>query len=208
MSSLVGQITTHRADALSRVLTQSRDRPNLTAVLGNLGDMAQAFEDMAYPVLDGRMLDKAEGVQLDGLGQLVGQPRNGQPDATYRLFLAGRVYANSSDSSVETLLALVRQVFGASTAQIVSAFSAGYSHRRGAAVVGLEVGTPTVDPALYPSATQVLKDSLAATVRLAFVTVFDAAGSFALASDLTGSGLDGKRTPLGLANLIYSDAGA
>ena len=204
----VGRITTHRADALGRLLQQSKNRPNITGVVGAFADAVQGLEDLAYPVLSGRQLNQAVGAQLDGIGELVGQARDGQDDATYRLFLAGRIYANNSAADTETIIALVTQVFGAKSVQVISPFSAGHAHRKAPAVLGIEVGSPSIATSLYPSAIQVLRDSLAAAVRISFVSVYDVAQSFAVNGPLAGSGLDGAKDAMGMATLIFSDAGA
>lgn len=171
--------------------------------------VVQTFEtSIAYPVLEGRQLSNAVGAQLDGLGEIVGQQRQGQSDDVYRLFLAGRIFANSSDATTPTIIQLVQTVFEAKSVQIVSQASAGFAHRHAPGVLGLEIGSPGIDRSLWQQALSVCKDSLAAAVRIAWVSIYDTEASFTLDGPVGGAGLDGQAITGGMAELIYNDLGA
>lgn len=200
----VVRIEDHVAQAADRVLSQSR-RPRFLALLQAMTTLVQAAEDGIAPLQTQRFLSNAVGSRLDGIGELVNLPRNGLPDDTYRLFLLGKIYANSSDCTTTTITNLVRTLFDAKGVQVVSQSSAGFSHYRAPGVLGLEIGSPALPRALWAQAIELCKQSFAAAVRLSWVTVYDVDASFALAGPVDGQGLDGKATASGMAELIYQD---
>jgi hypothetical protein len=202
------QITDHQAAARSRFLQQSVGKPNFQALFDSMTAVVQGFENLSFGVLRGRELGEAVGQQLDGIGQIVGQSRDGQTDDAYRLFIYGRIFANSSDTTTETIIALVTAVFSAKSVQVVSELSPGFSHRKFPGVLGIEIGSPSLDASLWQQAIQVCKASFAAAVRLSWVTVFDVDATFAMNGPVAGAGLDGVTIPMGMATTIYQDAGA
>lgn len=60
---------------ISRLLAQFEGKTRLEGVVGVLGDSLNAFEKIMDDLEFKRWIDAAEGVQLDGLGQIVGQSR-------------------------------------------------------------------------------------------------------------------------------------
>lgn len=63
--------------AVSRMLLQFRRSPVLLDLLGALVKEVQAFQDAAEQVVKGRTAAAASGEQLNGLGRIVGQAREG-----------------------------------------------------------------------------------------------------------------------------------
>ena len=65
----------------------------------------QYLEDVAFTLLSRLNIDVMTGVNLDGIGQLVNQTRNGLDDATYRIMLKGKIVANNSNGTTEDIIA-------------------------------------------------------------------------------------------------------
>lgn len=65
---------------------------------------AQAIEDTAQQMLTERYVDTAVGAQLDIIGRIVGQDRDGLVDDDYRRFIRARIAANDSDGTIEDLI--------------------------------------------------------------------------------------------------------
>ena len=65
----------HEALAISRLATQFRDSTNLINYIKALLSEADTLEQVFQDILNKRWIDTAEGVQLDILGSIVGQPR-------------------------------------------------------------------------------------------------------------------------------------
>lgn len=96
----------HEATALARLAQYLRDKPNTTAVLGAFTAQHQDLETAVQQLLVDRTLDNAFGEQLDILGDLVGQPREGADDTTYRQRVRARVALNRSSGTSPELIAL------------------------------------------------------------------------------------------------------
>ena len=81
------------------------DTPNnITKLLTALITPHQSVEDTLQQLRTGLRLDNAVGAQLDLLGKIVGQLRNGLDDDDYRRYIRARISANISDGTVEDLL--------------------------------------------------------------------------------------------------------
>jgi len=106
----------HLAQARGRLLSQWKGRPSIDLVLQLIfGDDAAALsggfrdvEGLVASLLDGRRLTTAVGVQLDGLGAIVGQTRlGGESDADYLKKLRAAVLRNKSDGTEADLAAMI-----------------------------------------------------------------------------------------------------
>jgi len=67
---------------------------------------AQDVENVLQQLLLQRWIDTAVGVQLDQLGKIVGQAREGRDDDDYRRFIRARILTNRSDGRFETLITI------------------------------------------------------------------------------------------------------
>ena len=65
----------HEAQAISRLLTQFREAPNLQGYIKALMSEANLIECALIDTLAGRSVDTATGAQLDVIGEIVGQAR-------------------------------------------------------------------------------------------------------------------------------------
>lgn len=77
-----------------------------------LARQTQALENSAQSLLTILDIANSVGVQLDVIGRIVGQPRLGAVDATYRLYLYARILANNSDGTAEQLYTIMTTLFG------------------------------------------------------------------------------------------------
>lgn len=117
------KITDHEAQALARLAFQYQPSTNIRALVSAGASGVQTIEDVLWTLYTERLLDSAVGAQLDVLGAIVGQAREAATDDVYRARLRGRVLANRSDNTVETLLAIVRAVLNDPAAVAVFARS-------------------------------------------------------------------------------------
>lgn len=89
-----------------RLAQYIRGKPNMEAVLDAHGLSAEALA-AAFTQLDtDRLTDNAFGAQLDLLGEIVGQPREGLSDADYRLRLQAKILLNRCSGTAEEILAI------------------------------------------------------------------------------------------------------
>ena len=100
------RIDDHLSIGLSNLLTQFRGQPNIQGILRSYLTQLQEIEDVAISLIDERYVDTATGVQLDGIGTIVGEPRAGRSDVDYRVAIKGRIRANAANSRIEDILEL------------------------------------------------------------------------------------------------------
>jgi len=94
--------------ALDLLATQFQGAENLKKLLSMIVAPFQDMEQAMTDLRDCRHLDSAVGVQLDGLGEWVGEPRQGRDDDSYREALRFRIFINISDGEPETVLTVLR----------------------------------------------------------------------------------------------------
>lgn len=104
----VTQITNHVEQAKARFTEQFKDKTKLLQFLEAMLADTQDLETAMYALLTLRQVDTAEGVQLDVLGRIVGQPRLGLSDDDYRPFIKTRIAVNQSDGLVSQLINIVQ----------------------------------------------------------------------------------------------------
>lgn len=102
----------HVAIALSKLAEQYKASPNLTTALSTFAKQTQALDDAAVQLDTLADIDASEGVQLDTIGDVVGETRQGFDDVAYRLHLKARVILNKGSGTIEDVLRLFRQLMG------------------------------------------------------------------------------------------------
>lgn len=107
------QNTAHEAEAVARLVSQYKNKPNMEAFASAIGARAQSVEDALWLLVSERTLDTAVGAQLDDLGAKVGESREGRTDAVYRTFIRGRILVNLSSGTPDELLAIVQMIMAA-----------------------------------------------------------------------------------------------
>ncbi len=106
----MNKIESHSAEALERLCELFKAKPKVRAFVTALCGPAQRIEDALYQLLTERYLDAAIGVQLDVLGKIVGQVRNGLSDEDYKRYLRARVKVNRSSGITDHLLTIARLI--------------------------------------------------------------------------------------------------
>jgi hypothetical protein len=89
-------ITDHVSAGLARLIGQYQDKPRIAALLSSYLRRVQELEDATNDVLVKRLIDNAADAQLDAIGRIVGEVRDGKSDATFRLFILARIRINLS----------------------------------------------------------------------------------------------------------------
>ena len=182
------KITTHKADALARLMEQYRNKSGIEGLYGSFVDQIQALEDAIFELNAGRQLfdgttTPAVGEQLDQIGTIVGISRNGLSDAGYLLFIFGKIAANFSDTTVPTILSIIGYVFQAEKVLLQECFPAG---------ICIEMLGSPIDPRLYLVAKDLVQAALGASISIVFAGVYPTTAVFRFASpdttDLNGFG--------------------
>ena len=177
------QITTHIEDAKARLLFQYKGKTNIEALLDSLGgQQIQDLENILFDIGTRLNIDNSIGVQLNNIGIIVGQPRNGQDDATYRLFLKAKSGRNVSEGDIERVLSIWKIITGGTVVQVIENFPA---------EIELFSDIPVPD-ALASDAFDLMQDVVGAGVRVI---------SSVIGSD-TPFGFEGRVGALGFDSII------
>lgn len=106
---VVDYVPSWAARLQSRLYKQFKNDPSWNLWCTDiLGPQFQDLEDAAQGLLALLNIAEAVGAQLDLIGRLVGQPRAGLDDDTYRFYLQARIAANRSDGGPRSIY----RVFG------------------------------------------------------------------------------------------------
>ena len=91
---------------------------NVEKLLLILISQFQDLENALIQLLNYRSIDTATGVQLDTIGKIVGQERNGLDDETYRRYCRARIAANRSSGTTNELIKVIGLIVYDDTAVI------------------------------------------------------------------------------------------
>lgn len=126
----------------------------LTAWLAGAQSLEAAFQQL----LTQRNIETAVGAQLDVIGKLVGQPRDGLDDDTYRRYIRARITTNRSSGTVGDALKIARLLLGEPVPQLIL-------NNWGTAAYELVVEGASIPTALAQVIIDFLVDGTAAGVR-------------------------------------------
>ena len=149
----------HVAAALGRLLEQDKNKTNISNWVTAFVAPIQALESALWQLLTQRRINTAIGAQLDALGKLVGQGRNGAGDSDYARFINARIRTNVSRGRIEDLIAIARLVLN--DALDVIAIAA-----YGTAAVSVRVTGDVVPDSTAAILISFLRDAHAAGVKL------------------------------------------
>lgn len=173
----------HQDRAAALLASQYQESQSVTGLVRDAVAEDQALEDLFWQEYT-ETVDTAEGAQLDVIGRIVGQPRNGCTDPVYRMWLRARMLVNRSSGTPEDIIACISAITpGNAIVRVQEVFPAGI-------VVSLS-SSVAPDP---DAASAILKAARAAGVdsRLESATSTDAA---AFAFDPNGAGWGSASDP-------------
>jgi len=165
----IDKITTHIADAKERLIQQYKDKPNFLTLLESCIAQVQNLEDGIYAIFGLLSIENSIGEQLDRIGEIVGQKREGKDDEEYRLFIYARIGINISTGKIEELLFIWRFITKANLIYLMEIFPA-----------GIAIGTSNeIDSNLIDAVFDLLEKVSAAGVAVDHVTAFEEDNAFA-----------------------------
>ncbi len=122
--SNVSQITDHVDQALDRLVYQFKDKTLISGLITSFVEQNQTLENVFDELFTNRILENAMGQQLDNLGTIVGQERNGENDDDYRIALQAKIGENNSKGTPESLIAVFNLLTGSTFSQVLPAYPA------------------------------------------------------------------------------------
>jgi len=108
----------HEQEGLDLLLAQFQDRELLAELIKAFLIQIQELEDVNASLMTEPIIDSSSGDQLDVLGRIVGQPRDGRTDEIYRLWIKARIQLNRSSGTAEEILNLVRLITGLADSEV------------------------------------------------------------------------------------------
>jgi hypothetical protein len=97
-----------------------------TIKLASFGDKGLAeVDDQVLALKDQWDLENVEGHFLDRLGKILAEPRNGNDDELYRLFLRLRTMLNTTNGTVNDVIKAIKFLYSGEVVHIVPDFPAG-----------------------------------------------------------------------------------
>lgn len=119
-------IEDHVEQAQARLVDQFRTADRLRALIECLVQPIQDIEDALNDVRTQRSIDTAEGVQLDELGAIVGQLREGRTDDVYRIWISARIIANRATGKADDSLKVMKLIDSNAASNLTEYFPAAY----------------------------------------------------------------------------------
>lgn len=95
----------HVAEGLKKLTEAFKSKQNVKAILTELLNPFQELEDVFWSIINNRILDNnPTGDQLDIIGGLVGEARNGRADNVYLTAIRLRIKVNKSQGRAEDII--------------------------------------------------------------------------------------------------------
>lgn len=107
-----------------RLVTQWADKTTVQGLLKSYTENVQTVEDVYGQLLNERSVFTAIGVQLDVIGTIVGEVRNGKTDEPYRQAILNRIAINRANGTPENIMTLLKTITGSTTATIFEHYPA------------------------------------------------------------------------------------
>ena len=130
--------TDHTAAMTAGLISQFAGLPNLAAWITAFGAQLNDVDQFFGQLFTELNIENATGAQLDGLGNILGQSRNGLSDTAYQTLLQARIVSYRSQGTVENLIQILLSLAAAQSVQVIEAQPAAIS------VVVAGEGTPAL----------------------------------------------------------------
>ena len=116
--------TNHVDEAIDNLIEQFKNKPKFQGFIRSFVNQVQELEQMFFQLLNDTVLDTAVGVQLDGIGSIVGEERQGRNDDDYRAAIRARILLNLSNGTPEDILGILSLLNPSTVIQLTEYFPA------------------------------------------------------------------------------------
>lgn len=110
--------------ASQRITSVFQESPRVKEVIVAMPRQLTIFEQTADQVRDERAIDLAIGVQLDKVGEIVGESRQGRDDETYRQAIKFRIFVNVSKGRPSDVYTATKTLTQADDVQYLESYPA------------------------------------------------------------------------------------
>lgn len=119
--------TNHVSEAIDNLISQFKDKPNFQAFVTSLVNQVQELEVALNDLITERTLETAVGEQLDGIGEILGEDRQGRNDDDYRTALRARILLNVGSGTPEEIVELVSYLTDDKSNELTEYFPAAFT---------------------------------------------------------------------------------
>lgn len=119
---MITKITDMTEQAVDRLVSQFKGKSRIEGLVESLCGGSQDMEDELYKLLTLRWVSSATGAQLDIIGEIVGQDRQGRTDTPYRIAILAKIGINTSRGVPEQVIAVFGLLFGATDIMLLEFF--------------------------------------------------------------------------------------
>ncbi len=181
----VTEILDHDGEATKRIIEQFKNKPRIKQLLEIYTKQVQEAEAATFPLLLLKSIEDQEGAQLDLIGEVIGEPRQGKNDTDYRLAIYIQIGQNSSEGEPERVIQIFLLLVAATYVHYIN---------NGNGNVELQADQFFADQESINFVFRNMQKVLAAGVRLALIVCHDTDEAF------TYAGTNGVSGALGYAN--------
>ena len=115
--------TSYKTEAITNFIEQFRSSTNLHNLACSYLEQIQLLEEAFHLILDKFNLQCAVGDQLDILGRIVNENRQGQTDDEFRQAIRTKIRANVSEGTIEDIIAIAKSALNqAGSIEVTEAF--------------------------------------------------------------------------------------
>jgi hypothetical protein len=120
------QITDHVARGKALNIEWFKGKPNWEGLLEVFLEELQEVEDVLWALLTDRWIDTATDAQLDQVGAILEEPRNGNDDDTYRTLIRVKALLLTSKGEPERIMQIVKLATDSTLVHTVDEWPAGF----------------------------------------------------------------------------------
>lgn len=180
------QITTHSQDAIKRLIQQYRESITVHGLITPFVDQIQDLENALFPFFTAYGIDTAVGEQLNNLGEIVGEPRNGLSDDAYRIQIKAKIIKNIYEGEPNTMILIFQSLTGANVVILNELYPAAFA-------ISADGVTPGLDP---DEIRENVQGVAPAGVRLEYVAYTEEELAFSFDGLIPGGGFGDFNDPL------------
>lgn len=94
---------------VERLVWALQEKPNVTKMLEVFLQEIQEIEDLLLSILEVKDINTAKGVQLDNIGYILGQYREGRGDEEFREALLQQININTANGTYQTIYDIIKE---------------------------------------------------------------------------------------------------
>ena len=121
---MITQLTDHIERLKALLVQQFKGKTNIEKLLELFGTKVQELEDVGFELINERALAAAIGTQLDNLGEIVGEERQGRSDDEYRKAISVKILINTSSGTPEQVIDIVLGITGGTVVKLTEIYPA------------------------------------------------------------------------------------